>query len=271
MQISAPTPIYYLPENLWSFFTRPGRELAVRVLQIEGKLLYLELGGHKFQARLAGTLNPEDFVPGEVLKVKVLKTEGPVVLEVMESSRGKGEANLLYLLVKGKERDSLSPQVLAKEARREAIGLTEMLKLLVQKAGIKEKREGLKNIEEFLGKEIELSDFFLEEDRVFMPFLLQDKKSWGYLEILPPKEKAGKVRIFLLKLFLQYLGYVEGIFYYTDDSLEIDLFFSEKGAWEWAKEYLRELRKELSFSSKFVKINLEKREVSPGQILERIG
>jgi len=52
MQITAPAPIIYLPENLWSFFSRPGRELLIKVLNIEGKTLYLELGGEKFQARI---------------------------------------------------------------------------------------------------------------------------------------------------------------------------------------------------------------------------
>ena len=61
IQVPPTSPVYFLPENLFSLLSRPGRELTVRVLQIEGKMLYLELGGDKFQAQIAGAFNPEDF------------------------------------------------------------------------------------------------------------------------------------------------------------------------------------------------------------------
>lgn len=135
MQITAPLPIYYLPENLWSLFSKPGRELTVKVLQIEGKLLYLELGGYKFQARLAGTLNPEDFRPGDLLKVKVLKSEGPVVLEVFGSSKESEEVKILYLLVREKPSIGTSQNVSTEEWR----ALSEILKKFLLKGEEKKK------------------------------------------------------------------------------------------------------------------------------------
>ncbi|MDK2861912.1 MAG: hypothetical protein PWP33_1115, partial [Thermodesulfobacterium sp.] len=98
MQITAPAPILYLPENLWFLFSRPGRELVIRVVGIEGKTLNLELGGEKFQAKIAGTVNPEDFKVGENIRVKVLQTGNPVVLQVVSGEKTSSDLKILYIL-----------------------------------------------------------------------------------------------------------------------------------------------------------------------------
>ena len=96
MRVTAPAPVTFLPENLFSLFSRPGRELTVRIVQIEGKTLTLETGGEKFQARIAGTLLPEDFRPGETLRVRVLSSGPPVLLHLVEGERlSQAEARLL--------------------------------------------------------------------------------------------------------------------------------------------------------------------------------
>lgn len=267
MQITAPTPIYYLPENLWSLFTRPGRELVMRVLEIEGKFLYLEMGGYKFQARLAGTLNPEDFKPGELIKVKVLKSEGPVVLELLGSSKESSEVNLLYLMVK----EDLSKPQRQPQLSKELSLLSEMFKRVLERFESKDKAKTQKGLEDLFGEEIRISDFVLEEDRLFLPFLFKEEKSWGYLELIIPEEKGDRVKLFLLKLFFKYLGMVEAIFCYTKDSVEVDIFFAEKKAWEFARNYLLELKKDLSFSGKLVKINFEKKEIYPGYFFNKVG
>jgi hypothetical protein len=267
MQITAPTPIYYLPENLWSLLTRPGRELVMRVLEIEGKLLYLEMGGYKFQARLAGTLNPEDFRPGEMIKVRVLKAEGPVVLEILGGSKEAAETNLLYLLVR---ETPAQPQAQAKLSKELNL-LSEVFKKAFEGLEKSDRAKHQRALDELLGKEVRFSDFVLEEDRLFLPFLFQGEKSWGYLEIITPEERGDRVRLFLLKLFFQYLGMVEALFCYTRDSIEVDFFFAEKKAWEFARNHLLELKRDLSFSGKSVKINLEKKEVYPGYFLNKVG
>ncbi len=266
MQITGPLPIYYLPENLWSYFTRPGRELTVRVLQIEGKLLYLEFGGYKFQARLAGTLNPEDFKPGELLRVKVLKSEGPIVLEVLGSSKESEEVKLLYLLAKEKPLLNIPRESSTKELRV----LSEVLKELILR-GEKDKKTPLKDLDEVIGKNIKMSDFIIEEDRVFIPFVFLDEKSWGYIELPVPEEKGDRVKVFVLKLFFQYLGLVEAIFSYSPNFIYVDLYFSENTAYNLAKEELVDLKKELSLLEKSIKINLSKKETKPGFFLERVG
>lgn len=266
MQITAPTPIFYLPENLWSLFTRPGRELTVRVLQIEGKLLYLDLGGYKFQARLGGTLNPEDLRVGDLIRVKVLKSEGPIVLQVMGNEKEELPSKLLYLLIKEKPSlEGVSSKILNKELSL----FTEILRGIVEEKGGKAKQ--IKNLEELWGKEIKFySPYLVEEEIIFFPFIFQDEKSWGYLEI-KPEERGEKIRIFSLKVFFYYLGLIEAYFSYTDRSLEVDLYFTEKKALEFAKDFFKELKESLYSSQRAVIINFNKREIKPGFFLERVG
>jgi hypothetical protein len=115
MQITAPAPIIYLPENLWSFFTRPGRELLIRVLNIEGKTLYLELGGEKFQARIGGTLTSENFTVGEVLKVRVAKTGNPIILQIISPEKEAEELKFLYLINAKLAEKSINKEVFQKD------------------------------------------------------------------------------------------------------------------------------------------------------------
>jgi hypothetical protein len=50
-------------------------------------MLYLELGGDKFQAQIAGTFNPEDFKVGETLRVRVERTEPEIVLRLISPQK----------------------------------------------------------------------------------------------------------------------------------------------------------------------------------------
>lgn len=265
MQISAPLPIFYLPENLWSLFTRPGRELTVRVLQIEGKLLYLELGGYKFQARLGGTLNPEDLKSGEIIKVKVINSEGPIVLQIVGSEKEGASTKLLYLLAR--ERPQEENTNLSSLTKEFAL-ISELFKTIVRK---EDKREGIyKDLEEQLGKTIKFIQPHFEEDGLFIPFIFGDEKSWGYLEIKPEK-KGEKVQLFILRIFLTYLGLLEAFFTYSDKSMEIDLYFTENKALDFAKVFYKDLREELYFSHPNVIIHFNKKRVEPGFFLQKIG
>lgn len=230
-------------------------------------MLYLEFGGHRFNARLTGTLNPEDFRVGEFLKVRVAQSEGPIVLEVIESPRGKVETGLLYLFSKGRETNVVDSSLKFKEISI----LADLLKGLTEKTHSRDRGTSKSLIEDILGEDIKASNLIFEEDRLFLPFVFKDHKSWGFLEVFSPEEKGEKIRIFALKLFLDYLGYLEAFFSYRDNLIEVELWFSEKEVLEYVREYINELKKDLSFSAKFVKIVLEKKEVLPGQLLEKIG
>lgn len=86
--------------------------------------------------------------------------------------------------------------------------LSEVFKRVFERLETKDKAKNQKGLEELLGKEIRISDFVLEEDRLFLPFLFKEENSWGYLEIIVPKEKGDKVRLFWLKVFLNTLEWL---------------------------------------------------------------
>lgn len=262
MQISAPAPILYLPENLWIFFDRPGRELLVRVLSVEGKTLHLELGGEKFQARIAGTLNPEDFKVGENLKVKVIKTGNPIVLQIISSEKKTQDLKFLYLLTNLSRKEVYSTEVVEKDVR--------VLTTLLQGTLLREKKE--KRVEEdlrgILGDRAKVYDMIFQDEKVIIPFLFEDDRSWGYLELGVPEFKKGKIKVFLVKFYGEYLGLMECYLFYKEDRIGLEIYFSNKEAYEMAKRELNSLKSFFSNSKIGVKIELELQEFHSGRILE---
>lgn len=267
MQITAPAPIIYLPENLWSFFTRPGRELLIRVLNIEGKTLHLELGGEKFQARIGGTLTPESFTVGEVLRVKVAKTGNPIVLQVITPEKEKGKVQFLYLVSTKLAEKPLNKEVFQKDVNF----LTTFIKDLI---GVtkKEKKETIdKELKELFGDKIKTFRFLFRDEKIIIPFVFNDEKSWGFLELGEPKEEQDKIKLFYFKMFFEYLGLMECFLSYLGNEVYVDIYFANRESFNLAKEELRNLEK-IFYSYKIpAKINLNMQEILPGQILEKEG
>lgn len=267
MQITAPAPIIYLPENLWFLFSRPGRELLVRVIGVEGKTLSLELGGDRFQARIGGTLNPEDFRVGENIRVRVVRNEGPIILQVLSPRPSKisPELNLLYLITSSKTKPSM---VEPKEINLMVDFVRDLLWSIVrrEKSEIKREKE-----EFFLGKELKALKILYEENKIILPFLFSDEKSWGYLELSLPEEIEHKIKIFSFRLFLEYLGLVEGILSYLDQKVFVDLYFYNSQALEFAKKEFRELHQMFLAKDILAKINLEEKKLAPGYLFEKEG
>ncbi|MCS7278843.1 MAG: hypothetical protein NZ530_02130 [Thermodesulfobacteriaceae bacterium] len=269
MQITAPAPIIYLPENLWSLFSRPGRELLVRVIGIEGKTLSLELGGDRFQARIGGTLNPEDFRVGENIRIRVMKNEGPIILQVLSPRPSKisPELNLLYLITSFKTKPSGS-EVELKEINLMVDFVRDLLWNIIRR----EKGEIRREKEEFfLGKDLKTLKILYEENKIILPFLFSDEKSWGYLELGLPEEIEHRVKIFSFRLFLEYLGLVEGILSYLDQKVFVDLYFYNSQALELAKKEFKELHQMFLAKDILAKINLEEKKLAPGYLLEKEG
>ncbi len=263
MQITAPAPIIYLPENLWSLFTRPGRELLIRVIGIEGKTLFLELGGDRFQARIGGTLTPEDFSPGQQIKVRISQVGYPIVLQIVPEEKENSELKLLYLLM---HKEQVLPQ--QKGALKDVSLLSTFLKELIEeKAASKTTKK--EKVEELLGDKIKSLKVLYQHDKVILPFIFSDEKSWGYLEIGVPEKKGERIRLFFFKLFMEFLGLIEGILGYENKNLWIDLYFSNKKALEEAKKELEELKRRFSFFKISAKINLDYKEAEPGQLISR--
>ncbi len=274
MQITAPAPVVYLPENLWALFTRPGRELTVRVINVEGKTLFLDLGGERFSARFAGNLPPEAFKPGQSLRLRVVQTGYPVVLQIVqeraEEAKESPDLKLMYLVIheeKGKE-------ITGKEKISKDLKLLSLFFREIFKESEEEKVKEKKEKEEFFLKEIKHLKAYYQDGRLVLPFVFSDDKSWGYIEIGKPEEKGKKIKIFSLKLYLEFLGLVEGFFeYFVEEKPEIfiSLLFSNKLACEEAKKNLSELKERILIFNKSVKINInvEHKKIESGYLFEK--
>jgi len=270
MQITAPAPIIYLPENLWSLFTRPGRELLIRVLNVEGKTLDLELGGDRFQARVGGTINPEDFRPGSTIRVRVLRVGHPIVLQLIEEESEAAETKdltLFYLVKEGSASKTQHTEFLRRDFDLLASFVREFMGT-EKKDKTEKKEEALKRI---LGDKIKALKILYQHGKIIVPFLFYDERSWGFLELAPPKEEPGKVKLFYLKLYMEYLGLVECYFGYGKKEVYVDLYFASEDAYNLAKRELKSLEDMLVFEKKYIKISINTQEVTPGYILEKRG
>ncbi|WP_028840745.1 hypothetical protein [Thermodesulfobacterium hveragerdense] len=264
MQITAPAPILYLPENLWFLFSRPGRELVIRVVGIEGKTLNLELGGEKFQARIAGTVNPEDFKVGENIRVKVLQTGNPVVLQVVSGEKTSNDLKILYLLSQAGKKEEVNIPYVKEELKLLSNLLTDLFIKKDKKS--KSLEEGIK---ELLGDKVKASTLLYQEDSLFIPFLFNDERSWGYIELGPPQERKGKIKLFYLKFYGEYLGLVECFISYDEREILLELYFYTKEAYELAKIEHKNLKNLFIFSQNQVIIKISYEESLPGSILEK--
>jgi hypothetical protein len=233
------------------------------VVGVEGKSLFLELGGDRFQARVGGTLTPEDFRLGQQIKVRVSQVGYPIVLQIIPEEKESSDLKLLYLLMH-KEK-SLSHQ----EGVVKDVGLfsTFLKELVEEKATPKGSKK--EKLEEFFGDKIKALKVVYQNDKVILPFIFSDEKSWGFLEIGIPEKKGNRVKLFFFKLFMEFLGLIEGILGYGDRQLWIDLYFSNKSALEEAKKELVDLKNRFSFFELSAKINLNYKEVTPGHLISK--
>ena len=270
MQITASAPIIYLPENLWSLFTRPGRELLIRVLNVEGKTLDLELGGDRFQARIGGTINPEDFRPGTTIRVRVVRVGHPIVLQLVPEEERVLESKDLTLFYLVRDTGQMQSQEVffKKDLDLLASFVKEFVPSVEKRDKVEKKEEVLKKL---FGDKIKALKIIYQHNKLVIPFLFYDDRSWGFLELEPPKKEGDKIRLFYLKLYFEYLGLVECYIGYGDKEIYLDLYFANKEAYEVAKKEFASLEKMLAFDKKRARISINTQEVLPGYILEKQG
>ncbi|NPA38946.1 MAG: hypothetical protein GXO57_00630 [Thermodesulfobacteria bacterium] len=270
MQITAPAPIIYLPENLWSLFTRPGRELLIRVLNVEGKTLYLELGGDRFQARIGGTINPEDFRPGMTIRVRVVRVGHPIVLQLVPEEGREVESKdlTLFYLVRDTGQSQSQEVFFKKDLDLLATFVKEFIPTIEKENKVEKKEEVFKKL---FGDKIKALRIMYQHNKLIIPFLFYDDRSWGFLELEPPKKEGDRIRVFYLKLYFEYLGLVECYIGYSEKEVYLDLYFANKEAYEMARKEYVSLEKLLAVDKRRARISINTQEVLPGYILEKQG
>jgi len=272
IQVPPTTPVYFLPENLFSLLSRPGRELTVRVLQIEGKMLFLELGGDKFQAQVAGIFNPEDFKVGETLRVRVERTEPQIVLKLISPQKRSADLLLMVdvLRKEASEGHSHGMTLLQEKAKEEAGRLVSLLREALTYVEKKSERKG-KGEEDFIFTKIKVKQPVYSENKLLLPLVFPEGNGWGYFEFEVPEEKEGKTKLFSIRMFFPYLGLLEANFYLQEKKLQVSIDFANKESLDFAKGYLEELKEALSTREGIANIFLRYKPLEPGYLLESRG
>ncbi len=278
MRVTLPAPVTYLPESLFALLEQPGRELTVRVVEVEGKTLTLETGGERFQARLAGSLLPEDFRLGENVRVRVLSPGPPVLLQLVEGPGVRRAEERFARLVQ-----VLQPQVAALASKLPAVSekpdplsLVAFLVRIMDRE-VREKEKFSAEIEDRKifqesGRDWTILSRFWQEGHLVLPFFFADRLSWGFMEAGREEGTSDSERFFYLRLFLSELGLMEVfIRAVAEKSLKINFYFSREEALALAREGVLELRRELAERGFWPEITLEKSYYEPGVILVKEG
>ncbi len=274
MRVTLPAPVTYLPESLFSLLGQPGRELTVRVVEVEGKTLTLETGGERFQARLAGSLLPEDFRLGETVRVRVLSSGPPVLLHLVE---GPGVTRveerfarlIQFLQTQG---GNLSPEFPAVSEKPDPLSLVTFLVKMMGEVQEEKEKVGGDEGDKKLSRDWGVLTRFWQEGHLVLPFFFTDRLSWGFLEAGREDWSSESEKFFYLRLFLSELGLVEAFIRATSGkALKINLFFSREEALTLAREGIVELRRELAEKGFWPEITLEQSYYEPGIILAKEG
>ncbi len=268
MRVTLPAPVTYLP----------GRELTVRVVEVEGKTLTLETGGERFQARLAGSLLPEDFRLGENVRVRVLSPGPPVLLQLVEGPGVRRAEERFARLVQ-----VLQPQVAALASKLPAVSekpdplsLVAFLVRIMDRE-VREKEKFSAEIEDRKifqesGRDWTILSRFWQEGHLVLPFFFADRLSWGFMEAGREEGTSDGESFFYLRLFLSELGLMEAFVRAgAEKSLKISFYFSREEALALAREGVLELRRELAERGFWPEITLEKSYYEPGVILVKEG
>lgn len=260
-----------VPDTIRDLF-RPGEVVTARVETLAGKLLTLWVGNERLEALLSDGIPPQLLRPGQKIRLKVVELGPPVVLSLSyEAPKEKDPLQWLprFLQVLAREipqKGPLAPGLPGEttESRPRDFFLKGFF-LFLESVSNRPEREGPS-----LDKSKETRDLLLkwwQENSLVVPFLFGDRVSWGYLCEEKGPSEARDFSLFILRLFLPRLGFMEAHFGWARDFLEVGLYFVRA-------ETLRLARKELSFLQTAlgslrpkVVVKCEELSVSPGILL----
>ncbi len=260
-----------VPDTIRDLF-RPGEVITARVETLAGKLLTLWVGNERLEALLSDGIPPRLLKPGQKIRLKVVELGPPLVLSLSyEAPKEKDPLQWLPRLLQVLARETpqkgpLSPDLQGEIAERgpRELFLKSFFLFLESVTNRPEKGDPSGD------KSKETRDLFFkwwQENFLVVPFLFGDKVSWGYLCEEKCPSRAGDFSLFILRLFLPRLGFMEAHFGWARDFLEVGLYFVRA-------ETLRLARKELSFLQTAlgslrpkVVVKCEELSVSPGILL----
>ncbi|PMP95541.1 MAG: hypothetical protein C0169_05375, partial [Thermodesulfobacterium geofontis] len=136
----------------------------------------------------------------------------------------------------------------------------------------KERKETIdKELKDLFGDKIKSLNIFYKDEKIVIPFVFSDERSWGFLELGEPKEEKDKIKLFYFKMFFEYLGLMECFLGYTGKEIFVELYFANKESFEFAKEEIKNLESLFTGYKISTKISVNIKEILPGQLLKKEG
>ncbi len=270
LRVSAPATVRFLPESLYSLFSRPGKILEAKVETIEGRLVSLFVGEERLEALLSPEVSPKSLHPGQRVHLRVVKTGPPVVLSLL--SVKEREEQLVSKFLK------LMPKFLALKAlpfpdKEEKPFLETLIVNLLASSKEKSKqgkesahlsRASQKNeIRTLLHK-------IWEESFFFIPFAFPDRLSWGVIEKADQPQETGQT--FRLRLLLSRLGLLEVVFWFSPSGpFRLTILVAREESLELIQDSLSELYEALKAFYPHLHLETGLLETIPGLFLTKEG
>ncbi len=270
LRVTAPATVKFLPESLYSLFSRPGKILEAKVETIEGRLVSLFVGEERLEALLSPEVSPKSLHPGQRVRLRVVKTGPPVVLSLL-SVKEEEEQPVSKLL-------KLMPKFLALKAlpllnKKEKPSLETLLVNLLASSKEKSKqgKEGSYLSRSSQEKEIRaLLHKIWEEGLFFIPFAFPDRLSWGVLERADQAQKAGQA--FRLRLLLSRLGLLEVVFWFSPSGpFRLSILVAREESLKLIQDSLAELYEALKAFYPHLHLETGLLETIPGLFLTKEG
>lgn len=274
LKVSFPATVKFLPENLLSLFSRPGKILEAKVETIEGRLLTLFVGEERLEALLSPEVLPRRLHPGQTVRLKVVRTGHPVVLSLLSAGEPSPTRDLYQKI---RSLLKVLPRLQARAVRSslpEGPYLESLLLRIFEVLG-EEQRAHEVQAKSHGGEErehlVSLLPRLWEAGVFFLPLAFFDRVSWGFLEE-EGKGEASCGRTFRLRLFLSRLGAMEFLFRLgLKGELSLSILAAREEALKTLREELASLHEELSARYPRVQIEMGFLETLPGSLLATEG
>ncbi len=269
LKVSAPATVKFLPESLYSLFSRPGKILEAKVETIEGRLVSLFVGEERLEALLSPEVSPKGLHPGQRIRLRVIKTGPPVILSLLSAKEEERPVSKLLKLMPRFLASSALPSLKKGEEPSPETLIIHLLASSKEKG--KEGKEGPHLSRSSQEHEIRSLLYKVwEEGLFFIPFTFPDRLSWGVLEKADQPREGGQA--FRLRLLLSRLGLLEAVFWFSPSGpFRLTILVAREESLKLIQDSLTELYEALKGFYPNLHLETGLLETIPGLFLTREG
>ncbi len=282
LKVSFPATAQFFPEHLSSLLSRPGQILEAKVETISGRLITLLIGQERLEALLTPDVPPKNLHPGQMVRLKIVRTGSPVVLSLVTPLGNEKEQEtkeLIQVLLKAFfSRKPTPSKPLSPKFQFEKIKLETLLGqtlALMEDQDLETETSPTKALRPHDASHSNLRlpgllSHLWESGLFFLPFFFPDRVSWGLLEEENSQSQKG-TRVFRLRLFLSKLGALEIVFLLRGEQLEVQILAARGEVLPQVQKALPSLYQGLKACYPQLKLNYGLLEPKVGSLLTRAG